>query len=63
MPALVTEKAAEFISTNLKEEGDQTEREAGLLLPRMSSRSASELKPNPQFAQFPSLLFFKQLYF
>lgn len=53
------EKAAEFISINLK--GDQTE--SGVLLPRMSSLLTPEEKPNPLFAQFPPCLFFKELYF
>lgn len=53
------EKAAEFISINLK--GDQTE--SGVLLPHMSSLLTPEEKPNPLFAQFPPCLFFKELYF
>lgn len=52
MPALMIEKAAEFISTNPKE-GDQTEGGAAFLLPRMSSLFTSEEKPNHPFAQFP----------
>lgn len=60
MPAL--EKAAEFICKKLKEEGGQTERGVRILLPYMRSLFTSEEKPNPLLAQFPPLLFFKELY-
>lgn len=53
MPALLMKKAAEFISTNLKEEGGQTETGVQFLLPHMSSLFTSKEKPNPLFAQFP----------
>lgn len=64
VPALAMEKAAEFICKKLKEEGGQTERGVGILLPpHMRSLFTSEEKPNSLFAQFPPLLFFKELYF
>lgn len=65
MPALVAEKVAEYISTNLKEQGEQTERGVGFILPPTSSLLTSEEIPTPQFVEscspFPP--FFKQLYF